>query len=142
MLMCVCACRYKASGATLTDATGSRDTAEFINVSRDDALSYPVPTHRTYPSTVNARMLSSVKPFVEKSTKINDALIAVLNDRLGLPEGELGKRHDVREMSGSESRVIRNAPGEGCKEKVVLGEHSDLSSLVCAIRVDTGITQD
>ena len=62
-----------------------------------------------------------MKPFVEKSTEINDTLIAVLNDRLGLPEGELGKRHDVREMSGSESRVIRNAPGEMCEEKVVLG---------------------
>ena len=128
-----CTRSYKAAGATATDASGAPDAVEFINISRDDALSYPTPTHRTYPSTVTSRMFSTVKPFIQKSTSINDTLIAVFNDKLGLPEGELAKRHDVGEKSGCEARAIRNAPNQVYSaEKAVLGAHTDFGSLVCA----------
>ncbi|KZV62550.1 Clavaminate synthase-like protein [Peniophora sp. CONT] len=121
---------YKAAGANATDATGSPDAIEFINVSRDDAISYPTPTHRTYPSTVNSRMLSTIRPFIKKSTAVNDTIIDVLNDRLGLPKGELAKRHDVREKSGSESRVIKNPANQTfSQDKAVLGAHTDFGSL-------------
>ncbi|KZV62553.1 Clavaminate synthase-like protein [Peniophora sp. CONT] len=122
---------YKAAGSTATDSTGAPDFVEFINISRDDALSYPVPTHRTYPSTVENRMFGTIKPFIEKSNEVNDTLIDVLNDRLGLPKGALAKRHDVREPSGSEGRAIRNPPNQAyTAEKAVLGSHTDFGSLV------------
>ncbi|VDC01153.1 unnamed protein product [Peniophora sp. CBMAI 1063] len=121
---------YKAAGSTATDSSGAPDFVEFINISRDDALSYPTPTHRTYPSTVNARMQVTIRPFIEKSNEVNDTLIDVLNDRLGLPKGELARRHDVREKSGSEGRAIRNPPNMAyTAEKAVLGSHTDFGSL-------------
>lgn len=117
-------------GSDAIDATGARDAVEFINIARDDALSYPVPTHRTYPSTVTERMESTIIPFIVKSTAVNDTIINVFNDRLGLPKGALAARHDVKEKSGSEGRVIRNpANGQHAQDKAVLGAHTDFGSL-------------
>lgn len=76
-------------------------------------------------------MYSTVKPFIEKSNEVNDTLIDVLNDRLGLPKGALAKRHDVRENSGSEGRAIKNPPNQAyTADKAVLGSHTDFGSLV------------
>ena len=125
--------RYKAAGANATDETGALDTVEFINVSKDDALAWPGKVHREYPSTVNARMESTIRPFIEKSLAVNNTLLAVLNDRLGLPEGALGLRHPREEPSGSESRCIKNPPRPNgmTKEQAAIGAHTDFGSLVC-----------
>ncbi|EMD41147.1 hypothetical protein CERSUDRAFT_80784 [Gelatoporia subvermispora B] len=122
---------YKAAGANATDETGNLDTVEFINVSKDDALAWPKVVHRTYPSTVNARMESTIEPFIRKSLEVNNTLLAVLNDRLGLPVGALAQRHKVDEPSGSESRVIKNPPRPGgiSEEKAAIGAHTDFGSL-------------
>jgi len=122
---------YKAAGANATDETGNLDTVEFINVSKDDALAWPNVVHRTYPPTVNARMENTVKPFIRKSVEVNNTLLAVLNDRLGLPEGALAKCHQIDKPSGSESRVIKNPPKPGgiSEEKAAIGAHTDFGSL-------------
>ena len=69
--------RYKAAGANAVDETGALDTVEFINVAKDDALAWPNKVHREYPSTVNARMENTIKPFVQKSVDINTTLIEI-----------------------------------------------------------------
>ena len=113
------------------DETGLKDTIEFINVSKDDALSFPKPTHRTYPSTVEECMESTVRPFVQKSLEVNNTILEVFNEKLGLPEGELLKRHVTNELSGSEARVIKNPPApEMSAERQALGAHTDFGSLV------------
>ena len=115
-----------------TDETGILDTAEFINVSKDDALAWPKQVHRAYPPTVNARMASTIKPFVEKSLEVNDALLAVLNGKLGLPEGTLAAKHALEEQSGSEARCIKSPPmpAGSAPDKAALGSHTDFGSLV------------
>lgn len=129
-------CRYKAAGANATDETGALDTAEFINVSKDDALAWPNQVHRTYPTTVNARMETTIKPFVRRSLEVNHTLLDVLNAKLGLPEGALARRHTVSEFSGSEARCIKTPPfPDGVsEEKAALGSHTDFGSLVCNTR--------
>ena len=114
------------------DDKGTRDVTEFINVSQDDALAWPAVAHRTYPSTVCARMESTVKPFVEKSLEINNALLAVLNAKLGLPEGTLAAKHALEEHSGSEARVIKSPPmpAGSAPDRAALGSHTDFGSLV------------
>ncbi|KAI0090369.1 hypothetical protein BDY19DRAFT_939884 [Irpex rosettiformis] len=121
---------YKAAGANAVDETGALDTVEFINVSRNDALAWPNKVHRDYPPTVNARMESTVKPFIKKSMEINMTLMDVFNSRLGLPNGTLAARHSVDEPSGCESRVIKNPPRNGASEaKQAIGAHTDFGSL-------------
>ncbi|TBU22663.1 Clavaminate synthase-like protein [Dichomitus squalens] len=122
---------YKAAGANATDENGALDTVEFINVAKDDALAWPGKVHREYPSTVNARMESTIKPFVQKSLEVNYTLLDVLNDRLGLPKGTLAKQHPLEEPSGSEARCIKNPPKPGgiTEEQAAIGAHTDFGSL-------------
>ena len=79
--------RYKAAGTNAVDEKGTLDITEFINVSKDDALAFPAVVHRTYPSSVVARMDSTIRPFVEKSVEINNTLINALNAKLGRKSG-------------------------------------------------------
>ena len=69
--------RYKARGTIATDLNGTRDTVEFLNIAQDDAMSWPRPTHRTYPSTVNAHMADAVVPFIRKSMSVNNTLLDI-----------------------------------------------------------------
>lgn len=76
-------------------------------------------------------MEGTIKPFVVKSLAVNETLMNVLNDRLGLPKGELSMRHTADEFSGSEARCIRKPPqGEISEEKAAIGAHTDFGSLV------------
>ncbi|KAI0751878.1 Clavaminate synthase-like protein [Daedaleopsis nitida] len=120
---------YKKAGANIMDSQGTRDVTEFVNVSRDDALAWPASVHRTYPSTINVRMESTVRPFVQKAVAINNTLIDVLNDKLGLPKGTLAAFHKVEEHSGCIARVIRAPPVVGVPEKLFLTAHTDYGSL-------------
>ncbi|KAI0031557.1 Clavaminate synthase-like protein [Vararia minispora EC-137] len=121
---------YKAAGANATDETGAPDCIEFINVAKDDALTYPTPRVRTYPSTVNARMERTITPFVRQSMEINDTLLEVFNERLGLPAGALAKLHPLEELSGCEARTIRNPKNQEMpQDKAAIGAHTDFGSL-------------
>ncbi|KAF7339074.1 Clavaminate synthase-like protein [Mycena venus] len=53
---------YKAAGANVVDASGTKDITQFINIATDDALAWPVQARRSYPSTVNASMVSTIAP--------------------------------------------------------------------------------
>ncbi|KAJ7910239.1 hypothetical protein B0H13DRAFT_2251305 [Mycena leptocephala] len=120
---------YKAAGANAVDATGQPDTPEFINIAKDDALAYPEQARRAYPSTVNAHMSKTVTPFVKKSIEVNDTLLQIFNDRLGLPPDALKKRHTLAEYSGSETRVIKTPPSPDTPLKVAIGAHTDFGTL-------------
>ncbi|KAI0313561.1 Clavaminate synthase-like protein [Amylostereum chailletii] len=121
---------YKAAGANATDETGALDRVEFINVSKDDALSYPTPVHRTYPSTVTSKMETVVTPFVRKAIDVNGTIINVFNKRLGLPEGTLANLHQIDKPSGSEARCIKTPKDRRTSpDKAMLGAHTDFGSL-------------
>jgi len=121
---------YKAAGANATDEYGSLDTVEFINVAKDDALAWPKQARRDYPSTVNARMDSAIVPFVRKSLEVNNTLLNIFNDKLGLPHGALVNRHSLEEYSGSEARCIKTAPlPQGKVQVKAIGAHTDFGSL-------------
>src|SRR6266702_1409729 len=124
--------RYKFSGSNVTDASGAPDSVEFINVSKDDALAFPAMVHRRYPPTVEECMDSAVRPFVLKSMEVNQTLIDVLNDRLGLPPGCLAKLHTPGEHSGSEARCIKKTPASIPEppDRAAIGAHTDFGSLV------------
>jgi hypothetical protein len=94
----------------VVDASGTKDITQFINIATDDALAWPAQARRSYPSTVNARMVSTIVPFVEKSLAVNNTLIDAFDAKLGLPNGTLSKLHPRREFSGSTTRCIYSPP--------------------------------
>ncbi|KAG2358711.1 hypothetical protein BDR07DRAFT_1294142 [Suillus spraguei] len=123
---------YKKVGGNAIDATGTLDSVEYINVSKDDALAYPQVIHRTYPSTINARMENTIAPFVRKGLEVSYVVLNIFNDKLGLPKGTLKRLHDMKEHSSSETRCIRSPPTqhkEVTKNPVTLGAHTDFGSL-------------
>ncbi|EPT01048.1 hypothetical protein FOMPIDRAFT_44858 [Fomitopsis schrenkii] len=122
---------YKAAGTNAVDEKGNLDSTEFINVSKDDALAFPNVVHRAYPSTVVARMNSTIRPFIEKSVEVNNTLINTLNAELGLPEGTLAQLHNPEEQSRCVARVIRAPPKPGPidEQKAMLSAHTDFGSL-------------
>lgn len=76
-------------------------------------------------------MESTIQPFVRKSVEVNLTLIETLNDKLGLPKGELAKRHRLEDPSGSESRCIKSPKNqEMSAEKAAIGAHTDFGSMV------------
>ncbi|KAI0301921.1 Clavaminate synthase-like protein [Multifurca ochricompacta] len=108
---------YKHAGAYAADATGATDSVEFLNVSKDDALAYP-------------EMDDVLRPFVRKSMEVNETLIGILNDCLGLPRGALAARHSLEEHSGSEARCIKAPRLQNVSsDRVTLGAHTDFGSL-------------
>jgi isopenicillin N synthase-like dioxygenase len=77
-------------------------------------------------------MDSAVRPFVRKSMEVNQTLMDILNDRLGLPPGSLAKLHTPEEHSGSEARCIKKAPASAPEhpDRAAIGAHTDFGSLV------------
>ncbi|KAJ7075519.1 hypothetical protein B0H15DRAFT_925443 [Mycena belliarum] len=117
---------YKAAGSNAINAAGLLDTVEFLNIAKDDALAWPAQAHRAYPSTVNARMTSTVRPFVEKSITVNNTFLEIFNERLGLPAGTLLKLHPRDEHSGCTTRSTLSPP---IVDRQVISAHTDFGSL-------------
>lgn len=119
--------RYKARGTIATDLHGTRDTVEFLNIAQDDAISWPRPTYRMYPPTVNERMPDAVTPFVRKSMAVNNTILDIFERLLGLPRGALADLHTTDRLSGSEARVVKTPPNQS---SVGIGAHTDFGTLV------------
>ncbi|KZT73274.1 Clavaminate synthase-like protein [Daedalea quercina L-15889] len=117
---------YKAKGTIQTDANGTRDNVEFLNIAQDDAQSWPKSTHRTYPSTVTARMSSTIIPFVQKSMEVNMTMLAVFERQLGLPRGELLRLHSQEGPCGGEARCVKTPPNQSTAG---IGAHTDFGTL-------------
>ncbi|KAJ3561264.1 hypothetical protein NP233_g10302 [Leucocoprinus birnbaumii] len=120
---------YKAAGANAVDATGEKDTVEFINIAKNDALAWPTVVHRKYPGPIDREMATVVRPFVEKSLEVNQTILSIFNDKLGLPEGTLLDQHPIDEHSGCEARLIKNPPMPHNVTKRAIGAHTDFGSL-------------
>lgn len=116
--------RYKVAGATYTDLDGSTDVAEFINVSKDDAMAYPNVAHKVYPSTINIHMKDVIRPFIESCLEETRVLLEIFNQKLGLPEGTLAELHRPTKECISESRCIK-VPAAPKNTKIALGQHTD-----------------
>ena len=81
-------------------------------------------------------MEGTIKPFVRKSLEINNKILEVFNDKLGLPKGALARLHAELEHSCSEARCIKNPPAsEMSPDRAALGAHTDFGSLVSSLDV-------
>lgn len=121
--------RYKAAGANAVNASGELDTVEFMNIAHDDVVAWPRRARRDYPEVVNNHMESTVIPFVKHSFEVNNLILDIFNDKLGLPSGKLRECHKSSEFSGSEARIIKNRITSNTSKEAI-GAHTDFGSLV------------
>lgn len=84
-------------------------------------------------------MDNTVIPFVKKSVAVNETVLKIFNEKLGLPEGTLEQFHRLDTPSGSEARCIKNPPRPEqtvAGLKVALGAHTDFGSLVSVLLIE------
>jgi len=76
-------------------------------------------------------MPTVLRPFISKSLEVNNTIIRIFNDRLGLPEGTLQRLHSDEELSFSGVRVIRiqPTPEQAVADQPKLVAHTDFGSL-------------
>lgn len=72
-------------------------------------------------------MENTIIPFVRKSMEVNNTILAIFEQKLGLPEGELAKCHLTDKLCGSEARCIKNPPNQ---TTAGIGAHTDFGTLV------------
>ncbi|KAF8172418.1 hypothetical protein K438DRAFT_1851637 [Mycena galopus ATCC 62051] len=118
---------YKAAAKNAIDTKGTLDPTQFINIAKDDAVAWPIPARRSYPSAVNARMQSAIIPFIEKSLVINQTLLDVFDDKLGLQKGTLANLHRREEHSECVARCLFSPPI--LNPQTFLGAHTDFGSV-------------
>ena len=106
-------------------------------MAKDDIMAYPSIIHRTYPSTVGARIESTIRPFVQSSMEITRVLLETLGARLELPKGTLSSLHSttVVGQSGSEVRCIKVWPKTEATDvsQAAFPAHTDFGSLVSSL---------
>ena len=123
--------RYKSVGTNVIDEKGTRDTTEAMDVAQDDVLAYPKSVHHIYPVTVQEKMKSILRPFVEKSMDINMFFLSIMDDRLGLTQGTLASFNRPEDPNGGTVRLIRAAPAIRPDAQTFVTAHTDFGALVC-----------
>ena len=100
---------YKMLGATKVDAAGTRDSAEFFNVSKNDMLVPDSEMQRTWPKEI----LDNKSLFADYSRSahgIGMLVMDVLARKLGIEPEEIKSRHKIEERAGDHVRLTRGPP--------------------------------
>ncbi|KAF3010187.1 hypothetical protein E8E14_009645 [Neopestalotiopsis sp. 37M] len=103
---------YKCVGATVTDKAGTKDTAEFFNVAKNDmilgdgeAMRYPWPA-----PILEAKAL--FRDYVQTAHAVGMAILGALAERLGVEPSAITDQHRIRELAGDHVRITRGPPRE------------------------------
>ncbi len=100
---------YKMMGATKVDAAGTRDNAEFFNISKNDMLVPDEQMRRKWP----AEILENKELFAKYSRSAHGVgmlVMDVLASKLGIDPEEIRGRHRIEEHAGDHVRVTRGPP--------------------------------
>ncbi|KAI1206065.1 putative oxidoreductase [Annulohypoxylon truncatum] len=100
---------YKFAGATVTDKSGTPDTAEFFNVGKNDIIVPDDRMVRPWPSAI-----LDVKPlfdaYMKSAHSVGMTVLAIIADKLGVEFSEFTSRHRIEEPSGDHVRITRGPP--------------------------------
>lgn len=120
---------YKAVGATVTDKDGTRDTAEFFNIAKNDMLAPDDSMSRSWPSTVmQAKPMLSQYMHAAHSTGLE--ILALLAEKLGVDGEEMKQRHRIKEASGDHVRMTRGPPRKHIEmPEIQTPSHTDFGTI-------------
>ncbi len=100
---------YKMLGATKVDAAGTRDQAEFFNVSKNDMIVPDNEMQREWPKEVleNKSLFAN---YSRSAHGIGMLVMDVLARHLGVDPEEIKSRHKIEERAGDHVRITRGPP--------------------------------
>ncbi|KAK6218006.1 hypothetical protein LQW54_003064 [Pestalotiopsis sp. IQ-011] len=100
---------YKYVGATVTDKAGTKDTAEFFNVSKNDMIvadedmryEWPRPVHEAKPL---------FRRYMQTAHAVGMAILGTLAEKLGVEAAAITGQHRIEEPAGDHVRITRGPP--------------------------------
>ncbi|KAI0127578.1 hypothetical protein BJ170DRAFT_595439 [Xylariales sp. AK1849] len=102
---------YKGVGATVTDKAGTKDTAEFFNVAKNDMIVADEEMKYPWPAPIlKAKPLFN--SYVKSAHSIGMLILGVLVKRLGVEASEITSQHRIEEPAGDHVRITRGPPRE------------------------------
>ncbi|KAI1128978.1 Clavaminate synthase-like protein [Nemania abortiva] len=100
---------YKFAGATLADKSGTRDTAEFFNVGKNEMIVPEDQMKKKWPEVIMASK-PLFKDYIEAAHGIGLSILGILANKMGVDPAEFNKRHRIEEQSGDHVRLTRGPP--------------------------------
>lgn len=96
-------------GATVTDKAGTKDTAEFFNVSKNDMIvadedmryEWPRPVHEAKPL---------FRRYVQTAHAVGMTILGTLAEKLGVEASAITGQHRIEELAGDHVRITRGPP--------------------------------
>ncbi|KAI1738684.1 Clavaminate synthase-like protein [Xylaria scruposa] len=102
---------YKTVGATVTDKAGTRDTAEFFNVGKNEMIVPVDQMKMKWPEPIMAAK-PKFKDYIVTAHTIGMSIIGIIAKKLGVDPDEFNSRHRIEEQSGDHVRLTRGPPRE------------------------------
>ena len=103
---------YKRVGATVTDKSGTKDTAEFFNIAKND-LTLP-PSQSSKMSRQWPPLIMDHQPLLNNYMRTAHStgmrILSILTSRLGVDPEDITSRHRLEERSGDLVRLTRGPP--------------------------------
>lgn len=124
---------YKFAGATKTDKNGTKDTAEFFNVSKNDMIVPEAQMLRQWPAPVMAnRGLFADYDRAAHATGLR--IMDVLADKLGIDREEIRSRHRLEDPSGDHVRLTRGPPRDVAEmPEIQTPSHTDFGTITILV---------
>lgn len=112
----------------MTDKTGTKDTAEFFNVSKNDMIT-DGETARTWPDLV-LQQRPLLKNYVTACHSTGMMILGLLAEKLGVPAAEIQDYHKIHENSGDHVRLTRGPPRKSPEmPEIQTPSHTDFGSI-------------
>ncbi|KAI0967171.1 hypothetical protein F4678DRAFT_465711 [Xylaria arbuscula] len=100
---------YKLAGASVTDKAGTKDTAEFFNVGKNEMIIQDDQMKKPWPDVVKtAKPL--FRDYIETAHSVGMHIMGILARKLGVDPAEFNSRHRIEEQSGDHIRLTRGPP--------------------------------
>ncbi|KAI1865990.1 uncharacterized protein JN550_007968 [Neoarthrinium moseri] len=102
---------YKSVGATVTDKAGTKDTAEFFNVAKNDMIVDDAKMQHAWPAPIlEAKPI--FRDYVQSAHSVGMLLLGILAERLGVAPSAITSQHRIEEPAGDHVRITRGPPRE------------------------------
>ncbi|KAI8626584.1 Clavaminate synthase-like protein [Xylariaceae sp. FL1651] len=100
---------YKIAGGSVTDKAGTKDTAEFFNVGKNEMIVPDGQMKKPWPEIVRASK-PLFRSYMQAAHGIGMAIMSILAEKLGVDPAEFACRHRFEEYSGDHVRLTRGPP--------------------------------